>query len=68
MESILARAEQLGIQVAFEAISRIDSDAYCSLSETAEFIGFLPAPLPPGSRWTPSISTPTGRRISTKGC
>ena len=35
MESILARAEQLGIQVAFEAISRIDSDAYCSLSETA---------------------------------
>ena len=38
MESILARAEQLGIQVAFEAISRIDSDAYCSVAETADFI------------------------------
>lgn len=44
MESILARAEQLGIQVAFEAISRIDSDAYCSLSETAEFIRSFRSP------------------------
>lgn len=38
LEEILTRAESLGIQVAFEAISRIDSDAYCTISETAAFI------------------------------
>ena len=44
VDRMLARAEQLGIQVAFEAISRIDSDAYCSLSETAEFIRSFRSP------------------------
>lgn len=38
MEKIVARAEQLGIQVVLEAISRIDSDAYCTINETADFI------------------------------
>lgn len=38
MEQILQKAEQLEIQVVLEAISRIDSDAYCTVSETADFI------------------------------
>lgn len=38
LEEILARAESLGVQVVLEAISRIDSDAYCSVAETAAFI------------------------------
>ena len=38
LEQILEKAEQLGIQVVLEAISRIDSDAYCTIRETADFI------------------------------
>lgn len=38
METLVSRAEELGIQVVLEAISRIDSDAYCSIAETAEYI------------------------------
>ena len=38
MEQILEKAEQLGVQVVLEAISRIDSDAYCTVRETADFI------------------------------
>lgn len=44
MEAIVSRAEELGIQVVFEAISRIDSDAYCSIAETAEFIRSFHSP------------------------
>lgn len=44
METIVARAEQLGIQVVLEAISRLDSDAYCSVDETAEFIRSFRSP------------------------
>ena len=38
LERILKRAEPLGVQLALEAISKIDSDAYCLVGETAEFI------------------------------
>lgn len=38
LEEILNQAEPLGVPVALEAISRMDSDAYCSVSETADFI------------------------------
>ena len=44
METLVARAEQLGIQVVLEAISRLDSDAYCSVDETAEFIRSFRSP------------------------
>ena len=38
LEEILNQAEPLGVPVALEAISRMDSDAYCSVAETADFI------------------------------
>lgn len=38
LEEILEHAESLGVPVALEAISRMDSDAYCSIAETADFI------------------------------
>ena len=38
LEEILNHAEPLGVPVALEAISRMDSDAYCSIAETADFI------------------------------
>lgn len=38
LERLLKRAEPLGVQLALEAISKIDSDAYCLVGETAEFI------------------------------
>lgn len=38
MEAIVARAEALGVQVVLEAISSIDSDAYCTIAETAEYV------------------------------
>lgn len=38
IEKILKRAQTLQVKVVIEAISRIDSDAYCSVEETAEFI------------------------------
>lgn len=44
METLVARAEQLGIQVVLEAISRLDSDAYCSVDETAQFIRSFRSP------------------------
>lgn len=44
IEAILAKAETVGIQVVFEAISRIDSDAYCSIAETAQYIRSFHSP------------------------
>lgn len=44
MEEILAKAEALGIQVLLEAISFIDSDAYCLIDETAEYIRSFHSP------------------------
>ncbi len=44
METIVAKAEEVGIQVVFEAISRIDSDAYCSIAETAEYLRSFHSP------------------------
>lgn len=44
MEAIVAKAEEAGIQVVFEAISHIDSDAYCSIAETAEYIRSFHSP------------------------
>lgn len=44
MEAIVAKAEAVGIQVVFEAISRIDSDAYCSIAETAQYIRSFHSP------------------------
>lgn len=38
METLVESAEKLGIQVLLEAISRVDSDAYCTIDETAEYI------------------------------
>lgn len=38
MEQLVSAAEKLNIQIVLEAISHIDSDAYCSVAETAEFI------------------------------
>lgn len=38
LEQILERARSLQVQVVLEAISRMDSDAFCSIAETAEFI------------------------------
>lgn len=38
MEEILAVAEPLGVKVLLEAISFIDSDAYCTIAETADYI------------------------------
>ena len=38
LEEILNQAEPLGVPVALDAISRMDSDAYCSVAETADFI------------------------------
>lgn len=44
MEEILAKAEELEIQVLLEAISFIDSDAYCLIGETAEYIRSFHSP------------------------
>lgn len=38
IEMILAGTEKLGVPVVLEAISHIDSDMYCSVTETAAFI------------------------------
>ncbi len=44
LETLTVRAEELGIQIVFEAISHIDSDAYCSIAETAEYIRSFRSP------------------------
>lgn len=44
MEEILAKAEELGIKVLLESISFIDSDAYCTIPETAEYIRSFHSP------------------------
>lgn len=44
MEEIVAKAEELGIHVLLEAISFLDSDAYCTISETAEYIRSFHSP------------------------
>lgn len=38
LEEILKRAQALQVKVVLEAISHMDSDAYCSIAETVEFI------------------------------
>lgn len=38
LEEILKRAQSLQVKVVLEAISHMDSDAYCTVAETAEFI------------------------------
>lgn len=44
METLVKRAEDLGIKIVFEAISRIDSDAYCTIAETAAYIRSFHSP------------------------
>lgn len=44
METLVRSAEELGIQVLLEAISRMDSDAYCTIDETAEYIRSFHSP------------------------
>jgi len=44
MEALIAKAEVLGIQVLLEAISTLDSDAFCSIAETAEYIRSFRSP------------------------
>ena len=44
MEAIVARAEALGVRVVLEAISSLDSDAYCSIAETAEYVRSFRSP------------------------
>lgn len=44
LETILETAQPLGVHVVLEAISRIDSDAYCSIAETADFIRSFHSP------------------------
>lgn len=38
LEQLLERAQALQVKVVLEAISRMDSDAYCTVAETADFI------------------------------
>ena len=66
MESILARAEQLGIQVAFEAISRIDRLLLPVRDRGVHPL--LPLPCPPAPGGLHPSPHQRGRRISTKGC
>jgi len=44
METLVARGEELEVQVLLEAISHLDSDAYCSIAETAEYIRSFHSP------------------------
>jgi len=44
METLLTRAEELNIKVLLEAISYIDSDAYCTIPETAQYIRSFHSP------------------------
>lgn len=44
VQTILARCEELGVKVLLEAISFIDSDAYCTIRETAEYIRSFRSP------------------------
>ena len=44
METLVAKAEELGIQILLEAISFIDSDAYCTIPDTAAFIRSFHSP------------------------
>ncbi len=44
MEELLAAAEPVGVKILLEAISFIDSDAYCTIPETAEFIRSFHSP------------------------
>lgn len=44
LESIVSKAEAVGIKVVLEAISYIDSDAYCTIAETAEYIRSFHSP------------------------
>lgn len=44
MEELLERAEPMGVQLVLEAISKIDSDAYCLVGETAELIRSFHSP------------------------
>lgn len=44
METLVRRAEELGIKIVMEAISYIDSDAYCLIGETAEYIRSFNSP------------------------
>ena len=44
METLVQRAEELGIKIVMEAISYIDSDAYCLIGETAEYIRSFHSP------------------------
>lgn len=44
LEQLLERAEPLGVQIVLEAISKIDSDAYCLVGETAELIRSFHSP------------------------
>ena len=44
METLVRRAEELGIKIVMEAISYIDSDAYCLIGETAEYIRSFHSP------------------------
>ena len=45
MEKLVRRGESLGVQIALEAISKLDSDAYCLVGETAEFIRSFHSPV-----------------------
>lgn len=44
VETLVRRAEELGVKIVLEAISRIDSDAYCTVPETAEYIRSFHSP------------------------
>ena len=44
MQTIVEKAEEVGIEVVLEAISKIDSDAYCFITETADYIRSFHSP------------------------
>ncbi|MFR4562894.1 MAG: hypothetical protein ACLT5P_17850, partial [Flavonifractor plautii] len=58
LEEILNQAEPLGVPVALDAISRMDSDAYCPLQKQRTLSAPSIAP-PSGFSWIPS--PPMGR-------
>ena len=44
METLVNEGEKLGIQILLEAISVLDSDAYCTIDETAAFVRSFASP------------------------